>query len=97
MKSVWIEGTDDVGYVVDPDFMRRISVSDSSWTLTADQHLVLGSRMNGREPSRGWAEELLGTVVTKRVFEALLTLRERRLRERNRKTQNAPYDPTLFS
>lgn len=97
MKSVWIEGTDDVGYVVDPDFMRRISVSDTSWTLTADQHMVLGSRMNGRDPARGWAEELLGTVVTKRVFEALLTLRERRLKERNRKTADAPYGAPLFS
>lgn len=98
MRSVWIEGTDDVGYVVDEDFMRRISVADGTWTLTADQHLILGSPMNGKDPAKGWADQLLGTVVTKRVFEALLTMRDRRLRERNRKTANAPYaEPLPFT
>lgn len=97
MRSVWIEGTDDVGYEVDEDFLRRISVSDGPCTLTADQHLLLGSPMNGRDPVKGWREELLGTVVTKRVFEALLTLRDRRIRERNRKTQDAPYSRLPFN
>ena len=85
MRAVWIEETDDVGYVVDPDLLTRISVSDGSWTLTAEQHLLLGSPMDGNEPRKGWAGQLLGTNVTVREYKALLTLRDRRLSERRRK------------